>query len=104
VPPIPTTTPDGKATQQPIDTGSAAGKAFLDVLGVFAEFETSLRRERQMEGVTAAKPKGVSKGPSTIDRRGQDQRAHGRGLRGVRRGQEAVHRTSQRLSADAATP
>jgi DNA invertase Pin-like site-specific DNA recombinase len=30
---------------QPIDTGLAAGKAFLDMLGVFAEFETNLRRE-----------------------------------------------------------
>src|ERR1700676_5126157 len=27
-----------KATEQPIDTSSAAGKAFLDMLGVFAEF------------------------------------------------------------------
>ena len=27
-----------KATEQPIDTGTAAGKAFLDMLGVFAEF------------------------------------------------------------------
>ena len=35
-----------KATEQPIDTGTAAGKAFLDMLGVFAEFETNLRRER----------------------------------------------------------
>jgi DNA invertase Pin-like site-specific DNA recombinase len=26
-----------KATEQPIDTGSAAGKAFLDMLGVFAD-------------------------------------------------------------------
>ena len=34
-----------KATEQPIDTGTAAGKAFLDMLGVFAEFETNLRRE-----------------------------------------------------------
>jgi DNA invertase Pin-like site-specific DNA recombinase len=30
-----------KATEQPIDTRSAAGKAFLDMLGVFAEFGTS---------------------------------------------------------------
>ena len=29
-----------KATEQPIDTGTAAGKCFLDMLGVFAEFET----------------------------------------------------------------
>ena len=40
-----------KATEQPIDTGSAAGKAFLDMLGVFAEFETNLPRERQVEGM-----------------------------------------------------
>jgi len=48
-----------KATEQPIDTSSAAGKAFLDMLGVFAEFETNLRRERQLEGIAAAKTKGV---------------------------------------------
>jgi DNA invertase Pin-like site-specific DNA recombinase len=51
-----------KATEQPIDTSTAAGKAFLDMLGVFAEFETNLRRERQMEGIAQAKAKGVYKG------------------------------------------
>lgn len=50
-----------KATEQPVDTSSAAGKAFLDMLGVFAEFETNLRRERQREGIEAAKAKGVYK-------------------------------------------
>ena len=42
------------ATEQPVDTSTAAGKAFFDMLGVFAEFETNLRRERQAEGVAAA--------------------------------------------------
>jgi DNA invertase Pin-like site-specific DNA recombinase len=51
-----------KATEQPIDTSTAAGKAFLDMLGVFAEFETNLRRERQLEGIAAAKARGVYKG------------------------------------------
>ena len=51
-----------KATEQPIDTGNAAGKAFLDMLGVFAEFETNLRRERQLEGIKAAKARGVYQG------------------------------------------
>jgi len=51
-----------KATEQPIDTSSAAGKAFLDMLGVFAEFETNLRRERQMEGIADAKARGVYAG------------------------------------------
>ena len=51
-----------KATEQPIDTTTAAGKAFLDMLGVFAEFETNLRKERQMEGIAKAKAEGVYKG------------------------------------------
>ena len=51
-----------RATEQPIDTGTAAGKAFLDMLGVFAEFETNLRRERQMEGIKKAKAAGVYQG------------------------------------------
>lgn len=53
------------ATEQPIDTSTAAGKAFLDMLGVFAEFETNLRRERQMEGIARAKAAGVYKGGKT---------------------------------------
>src|SRR6478736_2770952 len=51
-----------KATEQPVDTGTAAGKAFLDMLGVFAEFETNLRRERQLEGIAQAKARGVYRG------------------------------------------
>src|SRR6267142_5987306 len=57
-----------KATEQPIDTTTAAGKAFLDMLGVFAEFETNLRKERQLEGIAKAKANGVYKGrPPSID-------------------------------------
>lgn len=57
-----------RATDQPIDTSTAAGKAFLDMLGVFAEFETNLRKERQLEGIAKAKEAGVYKGrPTTID-------------------------------------
>jgi DNA invertase Pin-like site-specific DNA recombinase len=51
-----------RATEQPIDTSTAAGKCFLDMLGVFAEFETNLRRERQLEGIAKAKAAGVYKG------------------------------------------
>ena len=32
------------------------------MLGVFAEFETNLRRERQLEGIAKAKAAGVYKG------------------------------------------
>lgn len=56
-------------TEQPVDTRTAAGKAFLDMLGVFAEFETNLRRERQLEGIAAAKIRGVYNGRrASIDR------------------------------------
>jgi DNA invertase Pin-like site-specific DNA recombinase len=52
----------GTASGQPIDTSTAAGKCFLDMLGVFAEFETNLRRERQLEGIAKAKAAGVYRG------------------------------------------
>src|ERR1700722_18866330 len=51
-----------KATEQPIDTSTAAGKCFLDMLGVFGEFETNLRKERQMEGINKAKKEGKYQG------------------------------------------
>jgi DNA invertase Pin-like site-specific DNA recombinase len=51
-------------TEQPIDSSTAAGKCFLDMLGVFAEFETNLRKGRQLEGIAQAKAAGV---PATID-------------------------------------
>ena len=58
-----------RATEQPIDTSTAAGKAFLDMLGVFAEFETNLRRERLLEGIVKAKEAGIYKGGTRrIDR------------------------------------
>ena len=56
------------ATEQPISTKDATSKCFLDMLGVFAELETNLRKERQMEGIAKAKEKGVYKGgQSRID-------------------------------------
>ena len=57
-----------RATEQPVDTSTAAGKAFLGMLGVFAEFETNIRKERQLEGIAQAKAKGVYKGRKpTVD-------------------------------------
>ena len=54
---------------QRIDTSTASGKAFLQMLGVFAEFETNLRRERQMAGIRKAQAEGKYKGrKATIDK------------------------------------
>lgn len=51
-----------RAAEQPIDTSTPAGKCFLDMLGVFAEFETNFRKERQMKGIAKAKERDVYKG------------------------------------------
>jgi len=51
-----------RASEQPIDTSTAAGVAFLQMLGVFAQFETAIRKERQMDGIAKAKASGVYKG------------------------------------------
>lgn len=50
---------NAEGEKQFIYTGSAS---FLDMLGVFAKFETNLRKERQLEGIAAAKGRGVYKG------------------------------------------
>ena len=70
-----------RATEQPIDTASPAGRAFLQMLGVFAEFETAIRRERQMEGIARAKQAGVYKGrkPSVPSERVKELKAEGLG-------------------------
>lgn len=56
------------ATEQPIDTKSSIGKMFIDLLGLFAEFENTIRYERQMEGIAKAKKEGKFTGrKKTID-------------------------------------
>src|SRR5215468_8736741 len=51
-----------KVIEQCVDTSNAAGRAFFDMLAVFAAFETDVRRERQLEGIALAKRQGVYKG------------------------------------------
>lgn len=46
---------------QRIDTATPAGRAFLQMLGVFAEFETNLRKERQLAGIQRMKTTGRTK-------------------------------------------
>jgi DNA invertase Pin-like site-specific DNA recombinase len=52
-----------RATEQAgIDTTTSMGKLLIGVLASVAEFETDIRRERQREGIDAAKAKGTYKG------------------------------------------
>ena len=54
------------ATEQSIDTKTPEGKCFLNMLSVFSEFETSIRKERQMSGIKANLHKFKGRG-QTID-------------------------------------
>jgi DNA invertase Pin-like site-specific DNA recombinase len=44
---------------QNIDTSTSTGKLLFNMLASIAEFETEIRKERQMEGIAKAKEKGV---------------------------------------------
>ena len=56
------------ATEQNIDTTSPTGRLMFNMLGAIAEFETDLRRERQLEGIAKAKAEGRYTGrPVTVD-------------------------------------
>ena len=56
------------ATEQNIDTTTATGRLMFNMLGAIAEFETDLRKERQLEGIAKAKQEGRYKGrPVTVD-------------------------------------
>ena len=57
-----------------VDTSTAIGKLLITVLAGIAEFEADLIRERQIEGIAAAKARGVYKG------RPRTYTAHHKGL------------------------
>jgi DNA invertase Pin-like site-specific DNA recombinase len=44
---------------QHLDTSDATGRLLFHMLGAIAQFETELRAERQMDGITKAKARGV---------------------------------------------
>jgi DNA invertase Pin-like site-specific DNA recombinase len=93
-----------KATEQPVDTSTAAGRAFLQMLGVFAEFETAIRRERQLEGIAKAKEAGVYKGrKATIDADAvRKLRAEGKGATEIAKQLGVARASVYRLLSDAA--
>jgi len=47
---------------QNIDTSTATGKLLFNMLASIAEFETEIRKERQMDGIAKAQEKGVQFG------------------------------------------
>lgn len=58
-----------RCSEQPITTEGPVGELMLNVLAAFAQFETQLRRERQIEGIRKARARNVYKGrPPSIDK------------------------------------
>jgi DNA invertase Pin-like site-specific DNA recombinase len=55
--------------QQGVDTTTPAGKALFQMMGVFAEFERAMIRERVMSGLERAKAQGKTLGRKRIDAR-----------------------------------
>jgi hypothetical protein len=60
--------------------GHCRWQCFLDMLGVFTEFETNLRRERQLEGIAKAKAAGVYRGRKPPIDQAQVERRRAEGL------------------------
>jgi DNA invertase Pin-like site-specific DNA recombinase len=92
--------------QQGLDTSTTAGKAMFQMLGVFAEFERSLIRERVNAGLARAKAKGVRLGrrpvKPSIEARIRELRSEGMGILKIGRtigiGTSVVQRVVQQLA------
>jgi DNA invertase Pin-like site-specific DNA recombinase len=71
-----------------VDTSSRTGKLVLGILALIAEFETEIRRERQMEGIARAKAEGRSGGrpklvTDAVRERILELRAGGKSIRAI---------------------
>lgn len=70
--------------QQGLDTSTTAGKAMFQMLGVFAEFERGIIRERVNAGLARAREKGTTLGRPPVkakkEERIRELRAEGMGM------------------------
>ena len=91
--------------QQGLDTSTPSGRAMFQMLGVFAEFERAMIRERVMAGLARAKADGTRLGrPATVAddaakvRTIRAARAAGKSIRAIAREQEVGIGTVSRLT------
>src|SRR3954470_15530399 len=70
--------------QQAVDTSTPSGRAMFQMMGVFAEFERGMIRERVNAGLARAKAKGVKLGRRRIapqlEQRIRELRSEGKGV------------------------
>lgn len=67
--------------QAGVDTTTSSGKLMLSMLAAVAEFETAIRKERQIEGIEKAKAAGVYKGRKRAIDPEQVRRMIGEGMK-----------------------
>lgn len=75
-----------------VDTGTRTGKLVMGILALIAEFETEIRRERQMEGIARARAEGRTGGRPrlvTEEVRQQVLKLHSEGV-SIRKTAEAI--------------
>jgi hypothetical protein len=69
--------------QQGLDTSTPSGRAMYKMMGVFAEFERAIIRERVMSGLARAKAEGITLGrPALEDANAAKVKATTQGYRG----------------------
>jgi DNA invertase Pin-like site-specific DNA recombinase len=95
--------------QQGLDTSTPSGRAMFQMMGVFAEFERAMIRERVMAGLARAKAEGTRLGrqPTVTNdaakvRAIQSDRAAGKSLRTIAQEHGIGHTTVARICAEAA--
>ena len=90
--------------RQGLDTSTPAGRAMFQMLGVFAEFERAMIRERVVAGLERAKAKGKRLGrprvPAAIERKVRAARKRGMGIHAIARDLQIGTGTVQRIVAD----
>jgi DNA invertase Pin-like site-specific DNA recombinase len=94
--------------KQGLDTSTPSGKAMFQMLGVFAEFERAMIRERVVAGLARAKAEGVRLGrqPTVTNdsakvRAIQSDHAAGKSLREIAKAHGVGHTTVARIIAGA---
>jgi DNA invertase Pin-like site-specific DNA recombinase len=93
--------------QQGLDTSTPSGRAMYQMMGVFAEFERAIIRERVMSGLARAKAEGITLGRPALEDANATKvaaikaaLAAGKGIRRIARDLQAGVGTVTRLKAE----
>jgi DNA invertase Pin-like site-specific DNA recombinase len=97
--------------QQGLDTSTPSGRAMYQMMGVFAEFERAIIRERVLSGLARAKADGVTLGRPSIEESNAGKYeaikvalAEKKGIRRIARDLQTGVGTVLRIKAELAAP